>query len=148
MNGSIIISVFSFHSRYFYEGNTPREVNGSRDCKDMHSRYADNADYAQDIRMRRAPKRQSKIGLLLIVIAMLVTVIANGVRVASLKAKSERLAVTERQLETEIEDARKKADDLAEKEKYMQTKKYIEDEAKDKLGLVYPDEIVIEPREK
>ncbi|MBR1507608.1 MAG: septum formation initiator family protein [Eubacterium sp.] len=98
--------------------------------------------------MRRAPKRQSKIGLLLIVIAMLVTVIANGIRVANLKAKSERLAVTERQLETEIEDAHKKADDLAEKEKYMQTKKYIEDEAKDKLGLVYPDEIVIEPREK
>ena len=46
--------------------------------------------------MRRAPKRQSKIGLLLIVIAMLVTVIANGIRVANLKAKSERLAVTER----------------------------------------------------
>ena len=139
---------FRFTVDIFYEGNTPREVNGSRDCKDMHSRYADNTDYAQDIRMRRAPKRQSKIGLLLIVIAMLVTVIANGVRVASLKAKSERLAVTERQLETEIEDAHKKADDLAEKEKYMQTKKYIEDEAKDKLGLVYPDEIVIEPREK
>ena len=98
--------------------------------------------------MRRAPKRQSKIGLLLIVIAMLVTVIANGIRVANLKTKSERLAVKERQLETEIEDAHKKADDLAEKEKYMQTKKYIEDEAKDKLGLVYPDEIVIEPREK
>ena len=29
----------------------------------------------------------------------------------------------------------------------MQTKDYIEDEAKNKLGLVYPDEIVIKPNE-
>ena len=34
-----------------------------------------------------------------------------------------------------------------EKELYMQTKDYIEDEAKNKLGLVYPDEIVIKPKE-
>ena len=29
----------------------------------------------------------------------------------------------------------------------MKTKQYIEDVAKDKLGLVYPDEIVIKPSE-
>ncbi len=98
--------------------------------------------------MRRPPRRQSKIGLILIIAAMIVTVVASGIRVASLKAKSNRLAVTERQLETDIENARKESEALDEREKYMQTKKYIEDEAKDKLGLVYPDEIVIEPREK
>ena len=30
----------------------------------------------------------------------------------------------------------------------MQTKKYMEDVAKSKLGLVYPDEILIEPENK
>jgi cell division protein FtsB len=98
--------------------------------------------------MKRPRRRQSRIGIFLIVLAMLATVIASGVRVAHLRAKSQRLAVTERQLEDDIDEAKKEAEALEEKEKYMQTKKYIEDEAKDKLGLVYPDEIVIEPREK
>ena len=47
----------------------------------------------------------------------------------------------------EIEEAKMDAENLVNREKYMQTKKYIEDEAKNKLGLVYPDEIVIRPSE-
>ena len=43
--------------------------------------------------------------------------------------------------------AKQKKADLEQQQKYMKTRKYIEDEAKDKLGLVYPDEIVIKPRE-
>ena len=36
----------------------------------------------------------------------------------------------------------KRTDELNEYKKYIQTKKYVEDVAKDKFGLVYPDEII------
>ena len=36
---------------------------------------------------------------------------------------------------------------LEEKEEYMKTKKYVEEVARNQLGLVYPDEIVIRPKE-
>ena len=34
-----------------------------------------------------------------------------------------------------------------EKEEYMKTDEYVEDVARSQLGLVYPDEIVIKPKE-
>jgi len=46
-----------------------------------------------------------------------------------------------------IQNAYLEKQDLVAREQYMQTKQYIEDVAKDKLGLVYPDEIVIRPNE-
>jgi len=46
----------------------------------------------------------------------------------------------------ESEEQRKK--DLEELEKYMKTKKFMEETAKAKLHLVYPDEILIEPENK
>ena len=37
--------------------------------------------------------------------------------------------------------------ELEEKEEYMKTDEYVEDVARSQLGLVYPDEIVIKPKE-
>ena len=50
-------------------------------------------------------------------------------------------------MEQKIEAAKQENDVLLAQQQYMQTNKYIEDVAKDKLGLVYPDEIVIKPQE-
>ncbi len=95
--------------------------------------------------MGRATRRKSKSGLILVLIVVLVVIAISSMRAMSLHEKSEELAVTERQLEAQIQAAETKAEELENREKYMQTKKYIEDEAKNKLGLVYPDEIVIRP---
>ncbi len=95
--------------------------------------------------MGRASRRKSKTCLFLVFIVVLVVIIASSVKAVSLHGKSEELAVTERQMETQIENLKTQATELENREKYMQTKKYIEDEAKNKLGLVYPDEIVIRP---
>ena len=48
----------------------------------------------------------------------------------------------EQQLQEQIAAEEERAEEIAEYEKYTQTKKYIEDVAKDKLGLVYEGEIV------
>ena len=87
--------------------------------------------------------RQSNAGLSLVVVVVLVIVIACAVRSVSLHQKSKELAISEAQLEQQLEDANNKAEELVEREKYMKTKKYIEDEAKNKLGLVNSDEILI-----
>jgi cell division protein FtsB len=93
----------------------------------------------------RASRRKSKSGLILVLLVVLVVIAVSSLKAMSLHEKSEELAVTERQLETQIENAKEKAAELENREKYMQTKRYVEDEAKNKLGLVYPDEIVIRP---
>ena len=93
-------------------------------------------------------RRQSRIGILAIFLICALVVGACFVRTRSLQKKNDQLQVSEHTLEQQLSDANRKTVELEELEKYMQTKKYIEDEAKSKLGLVYPDEIVIKPREK
>ena len=48
----------------------------------------------------------------------------------------------EEDLNAQIDAERARGKDIAEFERYTQTRKYIEETAKDKLGLVYPGEIV------
>lgn len=99
---------------------------------------------------RRVKKsnKQSKFALFLILLVVLTIVIATGVRSVSLHQKSKELSIREVQLEQQLEEANNKSEELEEREKYMKTKKYIEDEAKDKLGLVNKDEILIKPKEE
>ena len=48
----------------------------------------------------------------------------------------------EQSLKEQIEAEKERSEEIAEYEKYTQTKKYIEDIAKEKLGLVYEGEII------
>ena len=101
----------------------------------------------REYRNMRKGKKQSKLGILLIIAALVLVSVVTTVRAYNLHEKADELTVTERQLQTELTNVKQKKTDLEQQQKYMKTKKYIEDEAKDKLGLVYPDEIVIKPRE-
>ncbi len=102
---------------------------------------------ASIIKMRARSRRRSRRNLLLVLLVVAVVVTFASFKAVSLHEKSAELAITERQLQAEITEAKELAADLQNREKYMQTKKYVEDEAKNKLGLVYPDEIVIRPNE-
>ena len=83
----------------------------------------------------------------MIVAAVIVVCLVVTVRVANLYDKSKELSATEYALEQKIEQANVERQNLIAQEEYMKTNDYIEDVAKDKLGLVYPDEIVIKPAE-
>ncbi len=115
-----------------------RRQQHNRRVKAVHKEYRD---------MRRG-KKQSKLGVLLVIASLIVVTCVTSVRSVSLNSKKKELDVTEQQLEIELSNAQQKKLDLEQQQKYMKTKKYIEDEAKAKLGLVYPDEIVIKPREE
>ena len=96
-------------------------------------------------RKRRSTRKQSKIATMMILVAVILVCVASAIRVSNLYAKSSELADTEYLLEQRIAEAELESQNLEAQYQYMQTKKYIEDVAKDKLGLVYPDEIVIKP---
>lgn len=48
-------------------------------------------------------------------------------------------------LQEQIDAETERAEEIEEKRAYVQTKKYIEDVAREKLGLVYKDEIIFDP---
>ena len=66
------------------------------------------------------------------------------VSIASLGLRAQNMSKQERiaQLEEQIEAEEQKAEEIEEYSKYVQTKKYAEEIAKEKLGLVYEDEII------
>ena len=65
----------------------------------------------------------------------------------SLKAQKESLQVQAAELQEQLDSAKEDYKKLEEREKYMQTDEYAEQVAKDKLGLVYEDEIIFKPEE-
>jgi len=90
--------------------------------------------------MRKKRQNGFSVALVIMVIVMLMVVITFGR--FELKKRQEEYTKKEQQLQEQIEAEKQRAEEIAEYEKYTQTKKYIEDVAKDKLGLVYEGEIV------
>lgn len=74
------------------------------------------------------------------VVAMMLIVVA--IKSIELQQKLEAYQAKEQQLQEQIEAEQERTKEIEEYEKYTQTKKYIEEVAKDKLGLVHEDEII------
>lgn len=94
---------------------------------------------------KRKKKKNSKLGVMAIslVVMLLFTVVAY--KSVELKAKNEAYMEREASLEKQINQELDRQAELEEYEKYVQTKKYIEEVAREKLGLVYEDEMYFKP---
>lgn len=83
--------------------------------------------------------RQSVCAILTVLILLIAVVSVNAMTLRA-KEKSYQMQMTELAEQIEEEKARtKEIDDL---EKYVSTDEYVEEVAKDKLGLVYENEII------
>ena len=98
-------------------------------------------------RKKRSTRRQSRVASLMIIATAIIMCIVSTVVVSNLNKQSRELSNTEVSLQQQIDQANVERTNLEAQAEYMKTNKYIEDMAKDKLGLVYPDEIVIRPAE-
>jgi cell division protein DivIC len=78
--------------------------------------------------------------LVTMVVAMMLIVVA--IKSIELQQKLEAYQEKEQLLLEQIEAEQERTKEIEEYEKYTQTKKYIEEVAKDKLGLVHEDEII------
>jgi len=95
----------------------------------------------------RRVTRQSRFNLFLIMILMIVVMVICTTKTAKLYKESKSLDAEQETLVTAIADAEAEYEELQEREKYMHTMKYFEDEAKDKLNMVHEDEIVMKAKE-
>lgn len=89
-------------------------------------------------------KRQNRFGMITVAIIVLIFCSVLGYKTAELKQKRDEYSKRIDTLEAQIAQEEQRTLDLQEYEKYTKTSKYVEEVAKDKLGLVYEDEIVFE----
>ena len=93
-------------------------------------------------------RRQNKLGMALVSIVVLMLFVVLLAGSASLVKKRNNYREREEALTKQIEVEKKRTEELAEYEKYTKTAAYVEEVAKDKLGLVYEDEIVFQAEEE
>ena len=90
-------------------------------------------------------KRQKRSAILGMVFAMLVVVglgvlLWNGKK--NIEAKNVEYEKQIKELQEQVDEEKQRTEELNEYKKYVQTKKIAEEIAKDKFGLIYPDEII------
>ena len=95
-------------------------------------------------RRKKFRKHLSTVAISCVILLMLVFV-----TVASMRLKVQNMNKQERieTLNALIEEEEKRAEEIEEYSKYVQTKKYAEEVAKEKLGLVYEDEIIFKAQD-
>ena len=96
------------------------------------------------IKKKRKHNRGSMLGITLVVLAMLCVL---GYQTVQVRQKSDRYADRLASIEKQLEEQQLRAADLEAKRIYTQTKQFVEQEAKSKLGLVNPNEIILIPTE-
>ena len=80
-------------------------------------------------------------------IAVLMVLVVVAIKSMELQAKQKTYDERIAQLNAQITQEQQRTEDLEEYEKYTKTKKFVEEVAKDKLGLVYEGEIIFMPEE-
>lgn len=108
----------------------------------------DMSGIKQKSRARRQRKRvqQHKRSMLGISIVIMLMVVVASVSSVGLQAKNKKYIAQEKELEASIQEERDRAEEISELEDYVGTDAYIEQTAKDKLGLVYENEIIFKAR--
>lgn len=99
---------------------------------------------AKSRRMRERRKNLSAIGIMVIVL-----LVFGASTIAGIRLKQKKLLYQQREeaLQDAIQQETERSQEMDELEAYTKTKKYVEDVAKDKLGLVYEDEIIFKARD-
>ena len=78
-------------------------------------------------------------------IVFITMVVVSMVKVRSIKKELANREAYNQKIVKELESESERAKELDEKKKYVQTDSYIIEMAREKLGLVFPNEIAIKP---
>ncbi len=95
---------------------------------------------------KRRRKKESKVGILAISFMVLCLFAVIAYKGEELKIKNEAYIAKEAALMAQIQEEGKRTEELKERSKYVKTKKYIEEVAREKLGLIYEDEIIFKAK--
>lgn len=98
--------------------------------------------------MKRAKKKNSYRGRVIFVLIVVLSLAGVlSIYTAGLRSKARSYAESEQRLEAKLEAEQQRMERLTEQQQYRQSLKYIEQIAREKLGLIYPDEILLRPEE-
>lgn len=89
---------------------------------------------------RKMRKQSNKLVGFVIVAIVITLVIFLNTKSKDIKARNASDAKEIAQLQSEIDAEDTRSEELDEYSKYVNTKQFVEDMARDKLGLIYPDE--------
>ena len=89
--------------------------------------------------------RMALIGITFVVFSLAVIVTIKGV---GLKEKEREYELRLENIQAQVDKEEERSKKLEEYRVYVQTKQYIEEVAKQKLGLVKPDEILLKPSQR
>lgn len=87
-------------------------------------------------------RRQNRFSMFLVTLVVLMILVVVSVKSMELRKKLDTYTAREQALQEQIDSELGRAEEIEEYGKYTQTKKYVEEVAKDKLGLVYEGEII------
>ena len=88
---------------------------------------------------------ENRLSIVFITMVVVSMAIALGVKVRSIKKELANREAYNQKIVKELESESERAKELDEKKKYVQTDSYIIEMAREKLGLVFPNEIAIKP---
>ena len=97
-------------------------------------------------RSRQRRRKNSRVGILAISFMVLALFAVIAYKGEELKIKNEDYIAKEASLVAQIQAEQERTKELQEYSKYVKTKKYIEEVAREKLGLIYEDEIIFKPK--
>ena len=113
----------------------------------MEKRERARKSSAERTRMRRR-RKQNKSSMICITLIVLTLIGVMSVQIVSVYEKNQSYLVQETELQAQLESEEQRKKELKEYEKYVNTKEYIEQVAKTKLGLVYSNEIIFKEEEE
>ena len=87
-------------------------------------------------------RHQNRFSLFLVSLVVLMIMVVVAVRSVELQRKIAGYDTQIASLSAQIDEETARAEEIEEYRKYTQTKAYVEEVAKDKLGLVYEGEIL------
>lgn len=94
-------------------------------------------------RQRRKSRRGGAVSVSLIVIVFLIVM---AVQIVQLKDKETAYAKQKAEAQQQLDDEQTRSEEIQDLYQYMKSDEYIEDVAKSKLGLAYPNEIIFKEK--
>lgn len=95
-------------------------------------------------RTRARKKKGNRLNSLAVIVIVIGFIFILGSQIRNMEQEDKELAAQEDNLSAIFEQESMRTVQLEEQKIFIQTKQYIEEEAK-RLGFVYPDEIIFKP---
>ena len=95
---------------------------------------------------RRVIRRKRIRSMLMIVMVVICLVVVSGVLKLSLKHKEAAYIKQSHRLEEQIKQEQARSEELDDLEEYMASDQYVEEVAMEKLGLAYPNDILLKTK--